>query len=308
MIHTDGLTKKFGDLTAVDDLNLRVERGDIFGFIGPNGAGKTTTMRMLSTLLIPTEGTASVDGIPVVKQPKEVKKRVGYMPDFFGFYDDVRVWECLHFYAAAFKIPKAKRLGLVDDVLELTDLLGKRDALVESLSRGMKQRLCLAKTLIHNPSVLILDEPASGLDPRGRVELKALLKELVKMDKTIFVSSHILAELGDICNRVAIIEKGKLLATGSIDDIRQQLGSGRVIKIRMIGDTGQAGGALGAHSAVGPIITEGQTVEFPFAGDDEALSSLVESLFQQGIRVVTVEERHADLTDIFMRITDGEVT
>jgi len=308
VIELRNLTRRFGDLVAVDDLNLTVDQGDLFGFIGPNGAGKTTTMRILATLLMPTEGEAFVDGIPVVKRPTEVKKRIGFMPDFFGFYDSVRVWECLHFYAAAFKIEKQKRLGLVDDVLELTDLSDRREALVESLSRGMKQRLCLAKTLIHNPSVLILDEPASGLDPRGRIELKALLQELIKMGKTILVSSHILTELGDICNRVGIIEKGQLVATGTLDDIRGELGAARTVKMRVLGDGEAASRAVAEHPQAHSISGEDSVIDFPFAGDDEALSRLIESLFQRDIRVVTVEERHADLNDIFMHVTKGEVT
>ena len=308
MIEIRGLTRRFGDLVAVDALDLTVERQDLFGFIGPNGAGKTTTMRVLASLLLPTAGDAVVDGVSVVANPMEAKRRIGYMPDFFGFYDNVRVWECLHFYAAAFRVEKRKRMGLIDDVLELTDLTGKRDALVESLSRGMKQRLCLAKTLIHNPSVLVLDEPASGLDPRGRVELKALLQELVRMGKTILVSSHILSELGDICTKVGIIEKGKLLATGPIADVRRQLGSTRGIVMRVLEGAARVGQALAEHPCVSRVRADGRAVEFEFGGDDRALSALVAGLFQKGIPVVTVEERAADLTDIFMRITKGEVT
>ena len=308
MIEIRRLTRRFGDLVAVDALDLTVGERDLYGFIGPNGAGKTTTMRILASLLMPTEGHVVVDGISVVKNPKEAKRRIGYMPDFFGFYDNVRVWECLHFYAAAFKVEKRKRMGLIDDVLELTDLMEKRDAQVESLSRGMKQRLCLAKTLIHNPSVLILDEPASGLDPRGRVELKALLRELVKMGKTVLVSSHILSELGDICTNVGIIERGKLLATGTIDEIRARLSPSRGIVVRVLDAAARAQQALAESPEVRDVSVHEQTVRFSFGGDDRALSALVASLFQQGIPVVTVHEQAEDLTDIFMRVTKGEVT
>ena len=201
MIQIQHLRKEYKELVAVKDLNLELEAGDIFGFIGPNGAGKTTTIKMLSTLLTPTAGRAMVDGIDVVRYPEQVRGIVGYMPDFFGVYDDIKVWEYLDFFAAAYRIPKDKRPQIIDDVLTLTDLNVKKDSYVESLSRGMKQRLCLAKTLVHDPKVLLLDEPASGLDPRARIEIKELLKELKAMGKTIIVSSHILPELADFCNK-----------------------------------------------------------------------------------------------------------
>src|SRR6266849_230112 len=222
------LRKEYKDLVAVKDLNLELEQGDIFGFIGPNGAGKTTTIKMLATLLIPTAGTALVNGIDVVRHPEQIRSIVGYMPDFFGVYDDIKVWEYLDFFAAAYRVPKNKRPQIIDDVLTLTDLNVKKDSYVESLSRGMKQRLCLAKTLVHDPKVMLLDEPASGLDPRARIEIRELLKELKSMGKTIIISSHILPELADFCNKIGIIEQGELVVSGEVQAIMQQVSGARV--------------------------------------------------------------------------------
>src|SRR5262245_12761213 len=233
MIQIQHLRKEYKELVAVKDLNLDLEAGDIFGFIGPNGAGKTTTIKMLSTLLTPTAGRAMVDGIDVVRYPEQVRGIVGYMPDFFGVYDDIKVWEYLDFFAAAYRIPKDKRPQIIDDVLTLTDLNVKKDAYVESLSRGMKQRLCLAKTLVHDPKVLLLDEPASGLDPRARIEIKELLKELKAMGKTIIVSSHILPELADFCNKIGIIEKGQMIVAGDVNSIIRQVSGHHTLEVRI---------------------------------------------------------------------------
>ena len=208
MIQTHGLSKYYGSLAALVDLDLTIEAGDIFGFIGPNGAGKTTTMRILATLLEPTRGRATIDGLNVVADGAKVRRLVGYMPDFMGVYDDLKVFEYLEFFAAAYAIPSAKRKGIIDGVLELTDLVSKRAALVDSLSRGMQQRLGLARVLIHDPKVLILDEPASGLDPRARIEIRELLRELKRMGKTIMISSHILSELAELCDHFGILERG----------------------------------------------------------------------------------------------------
>jgi len=210
LIELHGLTKRYGNLTAVDDLTLTIEEGAVFGFIGPNGAGKTTTMRILTTLLRPTSGTARIAGHSVTDDPRAVRRAIGYMPDFFGVYEDMKVWEYLDFFAACYDIPAARRAGMIDDLLALVDLGPKRDAFVDTLSRGMKQRLCLARTLTHDPRVLILDEPASGLDPRARIEMRELLRALQDMGKTIFFSSHILSEVADICTSIGIIEHGRL--------------------------------------------------------------------------------------------------
>src|SRR2546423_2112401 len=237
MIQIRNLRKEYKDLVAVKNLSLDLNAGDIFGFIGPNGAGKTTTIKMLATLLTPTSGVAYVDGIDVVRNPEAVRSVVGYMPDFFGVYDDIKVWEYLDFFPGAYRIPRPKRPQTIDDVLTLTDLNVKKDAYVESLSRGMKQRLCLAKTLVHDPKVLLLDEPASGLDPRARIEIKELLKELKAMGKTIIVSSHILPELADFCNKIGIIEKGEMIISGDVNDIIRQLAGHHMLEVRIYDDS-----------------------------------------------------------------------
>src|SRR5437867_7711542 len=236
MLEVTHLRKEYRNLTAVKDLSFRLEQGDIFGFIGPNGPEKTTTIKILATLLRPTAGRAVIDGIDVVADPEAVRGIVGYMPDFFGVYDDIKVWEYLDFFAAAYKIPRDKRPRIIDDVLELTDLTVKKDSYVEELSRGMKQRLCLAKTLVHDPQVLLLDEPASGLDPRARIEIKELLKELKSMGKTIIISSHILPELADFCNKIGIIEQGELVVSGDVNEIIRQVSGHHTLEVRILDD------------------------------------------------------------------------
>src|SRR6201989_1801726 len=244
MIELKNFGKQYGDFTAVENLNLKIEAGEMFGFIGPNGAGKSTTIRFLATLLRATAGEGIVNGHSVTRDPIGVRKSVGYMPDNFGVYDGMKVWEFLDFFAVAYQIPRSRRKAVIGDVLELLDLTHKRDDFVNGLSRGMKQRLCLAKTLVHDPPVLILDEPASGLDPRARLEMKALLNELRGMGKTILVSSHILSELADFCTSIGIIERGKLLAAGSIQDITRQLRSHRVLKVRVLDETTDRAAAI----------------------------------------------------------------
>lgn len=310
MIQISQLTKTYRDLTAVRDLNLTIEKGDVFGFIGPNGAGKTTTIKVLATLLEPTSGHAYIDGVDVVRNPLEVRRLIGYMPDFFGVYDDVKVWEYLDFFAAAYKIPVNKRKGIIDDVLDLTDLTGKREAYVESLSRGMKQRLCLAKTLVHDPKVLLLDEPASGLDPRARIEFRLLLKELQQMGKTIFVSSHILPELADFCNVVGIMEQGNLIVSGRVADIVQKLEGGIVLEVRITGDPANGAKAtalLQGYPEVREVRAEGNHLEIEFTGLHDALPNLLGHLVGNGIPVATFAQRSADLEDVFMKVTAGAV-
>ena len=244
MIELSNFGKDYGDFTAVECLNLDIAEGEVFGFIGPNGAGKSTTIRFLTTLLKPTRGGGSVNGFSVLDQPMEVRKSVGYMPDNFGVYDGMRVWEFLDFFAVAYQIPRQERQRIINEVLELVDLTYKRDDFVNGLSRGMKQRLCLAKTLVHDPPVLILDEPASGLDPRARVLVKALLKELRQMGKTILISSHILTELADICTSIGIIERGQLLMHGPIEEVYRQIRSHRNLDIRVNSEVDKAASIL----------------------------------------------------------------
>lgn len=313
MIQIKNLTKKYRDLVALRDLNLTIEKGDVFGFIGPNGAGKTTTIKILSTLLEPSSGQAFVDGIDVMRDPLEVRRIIGYMPDFFGVYDDVKVWEYLDFFAAAYKIPVNKRKGIIDDVLELTDLTGKREAYVESLSRGMKQRLCLAKTLVHDPKVLLLDEPASGLDPRARIEFRALLKELKAMGKTIFVSSHILPELADFCNVVGIMEQGRLVVTGNVNEIVQKL-EGHIVLDARLGENidGADYGAralqlLQGYPQIKDMRVEGSHLSIDFLGGHDDLPPLLSLLVKNDIPVASFVQREADLEDVFMKVTRGAV-
>ncbi|MCB8924600.1 MAG: ABC transporter ATP-binding protein [Ardenticatenaceae bacterium] len=313
IIEIQGLTKKYGDLTALNDLTLNIEEGEVFGFIGPNGAGKTTTMRILTTLLKPTSGKAWVAGESVIDNPRAVRRHIGYMPDFFGVYDDMKVWEYLDFFAACYDIPQATRLGMVDDLLALVDLGHKKDAFVDSLSRGMKQRLCLARTLAHDPQVLILDEPASGLDPRARIEIRELLRELKSMGKTIFFSSHILSEVADICTSIAILEAGGLVAYGDMAEMKRQLRAHRLIQLRALGDLTPIQEFLLRHEAVESIITAEEadipsdSLRFDFTGGDEALSQLLASLIGNQFQVVAFQEETGDLEDVFLQVTKGIV-
>ena len=310
IIEIKGLTKRYRDLVAVRDLNLTIESGEVFGFIGPNGAGKTTTIKSLATLLEFTSGSVKVDGIDVLKHPLEVRRIIGYMPDFFGVYDDVKVWEYLDFFAAAYKIPANKRKAIIDDVLELTDLTEKRESYVEGLSRGMKQRLCLAKTLVHDPKLLLLDEPASGLDPRARIEFRALLKELRQMGKTIFVSSHILPELADFCTSVGIMERGQLVVAGRVHDIVQKLEGSILLDVRLTGDNANGARALEvvrAHHLVKEAKAEGNHLTVSFVGTNDELPQLLATLIQNNLPVAAFGQREADLEDVFMRVTKGMV-
>lgn len=313
IIEFKNVTKKYGALTALNDLNLTVEEGAVFGFIGPNGAGKTTTMRILTTLLKPTSGEAWVAGHSISKDPRGVRRVIGYMPDFFGVYEDMKVWEYLDFFAACYDVPELTRIGMVDDLLALVDLQHKKEAYVESLSRGMKQRLCLARTLTHDPQVLILDEPASGLDPRARIEMRELLRELQNMGKTIFFSSHILSEVADICSSIAILEAGNLVAHGNMEEMKQQLRAHRLIQVKILGDTRPAQEFLLGQTAVHSISAgeEGglpaNVVRFDFGGDDEALSALLSQMVQSGLRLVSFQEETGDLEDVFLHVTQGIV-
>ena len=302
------ITKRYDKLTAVDNLSLALGPGEIFGFIGPNGAGKTTTIKILATLLEPTTGTAFVDGINVVENPDAVRARIGYMPDTFGVYDEFKVWEYLDFFAAAYKVPKGDRPGLIDLVLDLTNLSKKKDAYVEGLSRGMKQRLCLARTMVHNPKVLLLDEPASGLDPRARIEIRDLLKELRNLGKTIIVSSHILPELADFCTSVGIIEKGKLLVSGPIDSlIGDNLGA-RVLEIKVPAeDKATASKVLGPLTGVRNVAERGEFLDVQFDGGIDAQNDLLLALINAKVRIVSFGEVQTDLEAVFMNLTRGLV-
>lgn len=308
MLEVKDLRKEYGNLVAVKGVSFTLQPGDIFGFIGSNGAGKTTTIRMISTLLEPTSGTAVLNGADIRRDPMEVRRLLGYMPDFFGLYDDVKVWEYLDFFAAIYRVPTRKRNEVIDNVLELTDLTVKKDAFVQSLSRGMQQRLCLARCLVHDPALLLLDEPASGLDPRARADLKELIAELGRMGKIVIVSSHILPELADFCNTVGIIERGELLAFGPVDHIVRQIQPTRVLEVRVIGSASEA--VRHATDTPGVLSSEAASdgeLRLEFNGDDEQQADLVKKLVHGGVRVITVKEQQADLEDVFLKLTTGAV-
>ncbi len=306
------MTKRYGKLTALRNLDLTVEEGAVFGFVGPNGAGKTTTMRILATLLRPTAGEAWVVGHSVLNQRREVRRAIGYMPDFFGVYGDMKVWEYLDFFAACYEIPPETRQLLTDDLLELVDLAHRREDYVDALSRGMKQRLCLARTLAHDPRVLILDEPASGLDPRARIEIRELLRELQGMGKTILVSSHILSEIQEICTHVGIIEAGQLVATGTLAEMRKRIQAQRIVRIGLTGRIEEAQDWLSSRPdvmEVQPVTRNGEgDLQFLFSGDDDGLARFLSELVAAGFPVVMFREESGDLEDLFMRLTKGVVS
>jgi ABC-2 type transport system ATP-binding protein len=302
-IETQGLTRRFGKLMAVDNLNLQVAAGSLFGLIGPNGAGKTTTLRMLAGLLEPTAGEIVLNGQAANHDWREMRRQIGYMPDFFGVYEDMLVWEYLDFFARCYDLAAARRRQVTDELLELVDLAARRDAYVQTLSRGMRQRLCLAHALVHDPQVLLLDEPASGLDPRARVEMRELLRELGAMGKTIVVSSHILAELAELCDAVGIIERGRLVACGSLDDIRRQARAGRMLRLKVLSGQDEAGAVLRDQPGVGQVYEVNGCLEVEFLGDDEATAGLLAALVARGVRVVSFSEVTSDLEEVFLRLT-----
>jgi ABC-2 type transport system ATP-binding protein len=308
MISVRGLTKTYENGTrALRDVTFEVPEGDIFAFIGPNGAGKTTTIRVLVTLLEPTGGEASVGGEDVVRYPDRVRNLVGYMPDDFGVYEGVRVWEYLDFFAAAHRMPKLQRRRAVEDVMALTDLGPLRERMVETLSKGMRQRLCLAKTLVHDPKALILDEPASGLDPRARIEFRALLKTLAGMGKTILISSHILTELREICTSCCVIERGRIVASGRLDELAEKLLPVRIIVVRLLSGADRAAEELRRLAGVLSAQVDGRNVRVEFQGQDSEIHGLMKKLVEKDLPVIGLEEKERDMEALFLRITKGEL-
>src|SRR5216110_2889612 len=304
-VQTLGLTRLYGAMTALSALDLTVNQGDLFGFIGSNGAGKTTTLRILATFLAPSAGTAYVLGHDVVRDADAVRHVIGYMPDFFGVYKDMEVTEYLDFFGACYKIPTAQREKTVNDVLELVGLSEKKGALIGALSRGMQQRLGLARVLIHDPQLLLLDEPASGLDPRARIEMMAILQELQRLGKTIIISSHILSELQTLCNRVAIIEKGKLIYTGAVQGVRDQMAAGRVIWVRVTSDQAQAVEMLKTRAEITEATAVDGEIKVTLAGDEVDHSIVAETVVRGGLKLVGLEEYELGLEEVFMRVTRG---
>jgi len=308
MIQLTNFHKRYGEFVAVENLSMSIPAGELFGFIGPNGAGKSTTIRFLATLLQATAGEGIINGHSVTKDPLGVRKCVGYMPDNFGVYDGMRVWEFLDFFAVAYQIPRAKRKQVIGDVLELLDLMHKRDDFVNGLSRGMKQRLCVAKTLVHDPPLLILDEPSSGLDPRARLEFKALLKELRRMGKTILISSHILSELADTCSSIGIIERGQLLMHGSIEEVYRRIRRNRIIEIRVHDGQHELAMRIVRNTpAVRDVQTERGQLIVELEGDDEAVANLHDEFVRQQIRLRSFNDKDPTLEDVFMLVTKGIV-
>lgn len=307
MIDIQGLTKKYGTFTALDHLDLKIEEGVVFGFVGANGAGKSTTFSILSTLLAPTSGNAYVNGVSVIENPVAVRQQLGYMPDFFGVYDQLKADEYLDFYAASYGLTAAERATIIPELLELVNLTDKRYSYVDLLSRGMKQRLCLARALIHDPKVLILDEPASGLDPRARTEMRDILKHLKSMGKTILISSHILPELAEMCDELGVLDNGKLIAQGNVAAIQKQLQGDKELVVKVLGDLDKAVAFFEENPHITSIetIPEKQTITFIYRGTIEQQVQMLKQALLADILIYSVNEVEKDLEDIFMSITKG---
>jgi ABC-2 type transport system ATP-binding protein len=305
MLEIKDLHKKYGKFYAVNGLNLSIPEGEIFGFVGPNGAGKSTTMKIICGLLTATSGEITVDGVDALRHNNKIKEKIGYMPDFFGVYDDLKVDEYLDFYASVYKVKDTNKSKMITDLLELVDLGHKRDAYVDNLSRGMKQRLCLARSLIHNPKLLILDEPASGLDPRARVEMKAILRNLKDMGKTILISSHILSELAEMCTSIGIIDSGKIVISGTVSEIMQQVYSKKLIQIKVNDMLEEAVTILKEFPFIDKITTGENLIQAGFDGGDEDMSRVLYSLVTRSIPVATFAQLDGNLEDVFMKVTKG---
>lgn len=306
MLVINNLVKSYGKFKAVDNLSLEIGKGHIYGFVGANGAGKTTTMRIVAGLLKPTSGSVVVAGMDILKYPASFKNKIGYMPDFFGVYDDLKVTEYMDFYAGVYGIEKSQRAKLADELLELVNLSEKKDFYVDNLSRGMKQRLCLARSLIHNPELLILDEPASGLDPKARVEMKEVLKELKDLGKTIIISSHILPELAELCTSIGIIEKGKMVVSGTVEEIMQKTSQKKVIRVKVLGELEGAVKMLKEQPAIGSVNVHNDYLEADFHGTNEIMAEILKTAIKNEIPVVSFSEVDRNLESVFMHLIGGE--
>ena len=309
IVEARGLVKRYPGTLAVGGVDLDIPEGEIFGLVGPNGAGKTTMLRMLATLLAPTAGQALIAGESVTRNPMAVRRVLGYMPDSFGVYDDMKVWEYLDFFGRCYGLGPSQRKRMIADLLELVDLAAKRDAYVSGLSRGMQQRLCLAHALVHDPKVLLLDEPASGLDPRARVELRELLRELRTLGKTILISSHILPELEELCTSVAIVDRGRVLAAGTISDISQRLRVGEVLRVRVLGDDEAVEAARAwfeGQPEVASAALDSGLIEIGFRGDEAGSARLLAAAIRSKIRVASYSPAATDLQELFLQVTDRD--
>jgi len=304
MLKIDNIVKSYGKFKAVDGLNIEIENGSIFGFVGPNGAGKSTTMKIMAGLLSADSGSIILNDVDIIKNRNLLKEKIGYMPDFFGVYDNLKVNEYMDFYAGAYKIPYNKRKKNIDNLLELVDLSYKKDSYVDVLSRGMKQRLCLARSLIHDPEVLILDEPASGLDPRARIEMKEILKQLKNLNKTIIISSHILPELSEFCTEIGIINKGKIVEKGSVAEIMSHINNDRIIIVKALNDFKKIVRLLEEDPNVSNIIQNTEDIQFSFNGDNNQLSYILKNIIKNEIDVISFSEKQGNIEDIFMKLTE----
>jgi len=308
-INTRNLTRSFNGVSAVNDLSLKIQAGTLYGLIGPNGAGKTTTLRMLAGLLEPTSGEIRINELKIRDYWRELQWQIGYMPDFYGVYKDMLVWEYLDFFARCYRLAPERRKQVTDELLDLVDLTDKRVSYVHTLSRGMRQRLCLAHALVHNPNILLLDEPASGLDPRARLEMRELLRELRNMGKTILVSSHILSELAELCDSVGIIDHGQLIASGSIEEIRKRISHNRHLVLRILENKNTAQEILQSDQYVSSVIVRSEepfVVEVRFSGGEAEAANLLENLVGGNVRIASFGEASTILEDVFLQLTGGE--
>jgi ABC-2 type transport system ATP-binding protein len=301
------LHRVFDETHAVNDVSFEVYAGEVFGYIGPNGAGKTTSMRILATLDEPTAGDALVDGLSVVDDPDRVRRRLGFMPDYFGTYENVSVREYLDFFARAYGLRGRQRTSAVDSVMDFTDLDPLADKAIDGLSKGMKQRLCLGRTMIHDPPVLVLDEPAAGLDPRARIELREMIAALAAAGKAVLISSHILTELAEICHRVGIIEQGRLLAIGSVSEISARMQDSALVHVRVLRDAERLRHWLAARDDVADLHVEGQLATFRHVGDRDSEAALLREVVEAGFPVLEFGAKHKSLEDVFLQVTEGRV-
>lgn len=306
MLEIKNLVKRYNKFIAVNNLNLSIEDKSLFGFIGPNGAGKTTTMKIIVGLLKATSGSVIINDIDVLANPNKLKEKVGYVPDFFGVYDNLKVDEYMDFYAGTYYIPYKDRKQIIDNLLDIVNLTDKKDSYVDLLSRGMKQRLCLARSLIHNPEILVLDEPASGLDPRARVDIKEVLKQLREMGKTIMISSHILSELSEMCTSIGIIDKGQIIVSGTVNDIMKKLTCQKIISIKLLDKIDILITLLLENPQISNISQGTDTIEFSFDGEDIDTSRLLSEIVRNDIPVISFKEKEGNLEEIFMQVTKRE--
>lgn len=303
MVEIENLYKHYGKFVALDHLDLSIEKGELFGFVGPNGAGKTTTMRIISGLLKADGGQVQIAGVDALKDSQSLKRKIGYMPDFFGVYDNLKAIEYMEFYASVYGIVGKKAKDMCMELMDLVNLSDKAEFYVDSLSRGMKQRLCLARSLVHNPELLILDEPASGLDPRARFEMKGILRNLHDMGKTIVISSHILSELAEMCTTIGIIDKGNMVTKGSVEDIMRRLNTSNPLKIHVIENIESAVRIIKENPQVENLSIDGMDITVSFNGSEEDEATLLENLVNNGIKVVSYVRETGNLEEVFMMVT-----